>query len=199
MAQRGDVWLERVVEAAGATLGAAMTLLSVSSGGERKQLPPPEEADEDYNPLNESDEVLPPVVERAFARLRLQGSGVHERAEGLYAMYRLLKTLGYSDTDIARLALQRAGDSLDDGLDRVRPTDARVAFETLEDAAVRAATEIDTRLDLRGDLIRLVREGAVAARSGREELLSGLERGLVEGRGHLRRILKGLAKGEDET
>jgi len=196
MAERGEVWLERAVEAAGATLGAAMTLLSVRPGGERAQLPPPEE-DEDYNPLNEPDEVLPPVVEGAFARLGLRGSGVHERAEGLYAMYRLLTTLGYSDADIARLALQRAGESVDDGLDRVRPSDARAAFEALEEAAVRAATEVDTRLDLRGDLIRLVRDGALAARFGREEVLTGLERGLREGRGHLRRILKGLAKDEE--
>src|SRR3712207_1735665 len=183
MAERGGVWLDRVVDVAGVTLGAVMTLLSVQPGGGQPKLPPPDEDedDDDYNPLNEPDEVLPPVVEQAFARLGLQGSGVHERAEGLYAMYRILKTLGYSDADIARLALQRAGQSVDDGLDRVRPTDARVAFEALEEAAVRAAAEVDTRLDLRGDLIRLVREGALAARLGREDLLTGLERGLQEG------------------
>ena len=198
MAERGDMWLERVVEAAGVTLGAAMTLLSVRPGGEQPKLPPPDEDADDYNPLNEPDEVLPPVVEQAFTRLGLQGSGVHERAEGLYAMYRILKTLGYSDVDIARLALQRAGQSVDDGLDRVRPTDARAAFEALEEAAVRAAAEVDTRLDLRGDLIRLVRDGAIAARAGREEMLTGLERGLQEGRGHLRRILRGLSRDEGE-
>ena len=196
MRDRGEAWLERMVEVAGATLGAGMTLLSMNAGGERQERPPLDEEDEDYNPLNEPDEVLPPVVERAFARLGLQGSDVHERTEGLYAMYRLLKTLGYSDTEIARLALQKAGESVDDGLERVRPTEARVVFEALEDAAVRAAMEVDARLSLRGDLIRLVREGAVAARSGREEVLTGLERGLVEGRAHLRRILKGLKKDE---
>ena len=196
MRDRGEAWLERMVEVAGATLGAGMTLLSMNAGGERQERPPLDEEDEDYNPLNEPDEVLPPVVERAFARLGLQGSDVHERTEGLYAMYRLLKTLGYSDTEIARLALQKAGESVDDGLERVRPTEARVVFEALEDAAVRAAMEIDGRLSLRGDLIRLVREGAVAARAGREEMLAGLERGLLEGRGHLRRILKGLKKDE---
>ena len=196
MRDRGEAWLERMVEVAGATLGAGMTLLSMNAGGERQERQPLDEEDEDYNPLNEPDEVLPPVVERAFARLGLQGSDVHERTEGLYAMYRLLKTLGYSDTEIARLALQKAGESVDDGLERVRPTEARVVFEALEDAAVRAAMEVDARLSLRGDLIRLVREGAVAARSGREEVLTGLERGLVEGRAHLRRILKGLKKDE---
>jgi hypothetical protein len=194
MAERGEVWLERVVDVAGVTLGAAMTLLSVRPGGGQPKAPPPDEDDDDYSPLNEPDEVLPPVVEQAFVRLGLKGSGVHERAEGLYAMYRILKTLGYSDADIARLALQRAGQSVDDGLDRVRPTDARVAFEALEEAAVRAAAEVDTRLDLRGDLIRLVRDGALAARLGREDLLTGLERGLQEGRGHLRRILRGLTR-----
>jgi hypothetical protein len=198
MAERGDVWLNRVVDVAGVTLGAAMTLLSVRTGGGQPRLPPPDEDDDDYNPLNEPDEVLPPVVEQAFARLGLQGSGVHERAEGLYAMYRVLKTLGYSDADIARLALQKAGSSVDEGLDRVRPSDARVAFEALEEAAVRAATEVDARFDLRGDLIRLVRDGAVAARSGREDLLMGLERGLQEGRGHLRRILQRLSRDEGD-
>lgn len=196
MAERGGWWLERFAEVAGATIGAAATLLSVSGGQGQESRPalPLGEDDDDYNPLNEPDEVLPPVVESAFARLGLKGSGVHERAEGLYAMYRLLKTLGYSDADIAKLALQKAGDGVDEGLEKVRPADARAAFEVLEEAALRGATELDTRLDLRGDLVRLVRDGAVAARAGREELLTGLERGLLQGRQYLRGVLKGLAR-----
>jgi hypothetical protein len=121
---------------------------------------------------------------------------VHERAEGFYAMYRLLKTLGYSDAEIAKLAMQKAGTGVDENLERVRPSEARALFEALEEAALRGATELDTRLSLRGDLIRLVREGTQAARSGREDLLTGLERGLVHGRESLRRALRTLAAEE---
>jgi hypothetical protein len=195
MAERGDVWLERVAGVAGATLGAAMSLMDRRPGGERPQ-GTPDEDDDDYNPLNEPDEVLPPAIEKAFARLGLTGGGVHERAEGFYAMYRLLKTLGYSDSEIAKLAMQKAGAGVDESLDRVRPSEARAIFETLEEAAVRGATELDTRLSLRGDLVRLVREGTQAARGGREDLLTGLERGLLQGREQLRRALKRLSDEE---
>ncbi|MGH2585642.1 MAG: hypothetical protein ACRDJE_12075 [Dehalococcoidia bacterium] len=199
MAQRGDAWVERVVEAAGATLGAAMLLLSVNPGGEQQQkLPPLDEDDEDYNPLNEpDDEGLPPLVEGAFKTLGLRGSGLHERTEGWYAAYRVLKVLGLSDADIARLILQKAGEQVDEGLDRVHPSDARGLFETVEHAVERAAGDVDERLDLHGDLARRIREGMIGARAGREEALTGLERGFDQGKAQLRRILRGL--GRDDT
>jgi hypothetical protein len=173
-------------------------LLSVSSGSEQKQ-PPLDEDDEDYNPLNDpdNDEGLPPVIESAFKRLGLRDSAVYEHTEGYYAMYRVMKTLGFSDADIAKLVLQKAGERVDEGLDNVRPTEARAVFEAMEDAALRAASEVDGRLSLNGDLIRRVREGATAARSGREDMLLGLERGLTQGRDQLRRMLKGLSR--DDT
>ena len=199
MAERGGSWIERVVEAAGATAGALAMWLSVHPGQEQPKLPPVDEDDEDYNPLNEpEDEGLPPVVKRAFERLGLRGGRVHERSEGLYAMYKLLKVLGLSDAEIAKLVLQRAGDQVDEGLDRVHPTDARVVFEAIENTLVRAAEEVDSRLEMRGDLIRRVREGALAARAGREETLAVLERGVAQGREQLRRVLKNLSRDDAE-
>ena len=199
MAERRGSWIERVAEAAGATAGALAMWLSVHPGQEQPKLPPVDEDDEDYNPLNEpEDEGLPPVVERAFERLGLRGGRVHERSEGLYAMYKLLKVLGLSDAEIAKLVLQRAGDQVDEGLDRVHPTDARVVFEAIENTLVRAAEEVDSRLEMRGDLIRRVREGALAARAGREETLAVLERGVAQGREQLRRVLKNLSRDDAE-
>lgn len=142
---------------------------------------------------------LPPVVERAFERLGMSAGQVRDRAEQIYAMYKLLKALGLSDADIAKLVVQKGGERLDEGLDRVRPTDARPVFDAVEQAVVRAAEEVDTRLDLGGDLIRRIREGTVAARAGREGALGGLERGLTRGRGNLRKLLHSIAAGEDST
>jgi hypothetical protein len=199
MAERDGMWLERVVGVAGAAAAVAVSLLSVSGGSEQRQRPPLDKDDEDYNPLNDpdNDEGLPPVIESAFKRLGLKDSAVYEHTEGYYAMYRVMKTLGFSDADIAKLVLQKAGERVDEGLDQVHPTEARAVFESMEDAALRAASEVDNRLSLNGDLIRRVREGAMAARSGREDLLLGLERGLTQGREQFRRMLKGLSR--DDT
>ncbi|MGD9889788.1 MAG: hypothetical protein AB7R89_27645 [Dehalococcoidia bacterium] len=196
MAERDGMWLERVVGVAGAAAAVAVSLLSVSGGSEQKQRPPLDEDDEDYNPLNDpdNDEGLPPVIDSAFKRLGLKDSAVYEHTEGYYAMYRVMKTLGFSDADIAKLVLQKAGERMDEGLEQVHPTEARAVFESMEDAALRAASEVDNRLSLNGDLIRRVREGATAARSGREDLLLGLERGLTQGREQFRRMLKGLSR-----
>lgn len=196
MAERDGMWLERVVGVAGAAAAVAASLLSVNSGSEQKQRPPLDEDDDDYNPLNDpdNDEGLPPVIESAFKRLGLRDSAVYEHTEGYYAMYRVMKTLGFSDADIAKLVLQKAGERVDEGLDQVRPTETRAVFEAMEDAALRAASEVDGRLSLNGDLIRRVREGATAARAGREDMLLGLEHGLTQGREQLRRMLKGLSR-----
>lgn len=201
MAERGGMWLERVVEAAGATMGAAAMWLSVHPGQGQQQpkLPPVDEDDDDYNPLNEPEEdVLPPVVQAAFDRLGLRGGRLHERTEGMVATYKLLKSLGVSDADIARLVVQRAGDQVDEGLEHVRPAEARLLFEAIEDVVVRAAEEVDTRLNMRGDLVRRIRDSAVATRSGREEALAGMERGLAQGREQLRRLLKSIAREDAE-
>jgi hypothetical protein len=199
MGERDGMWLERVAGVAGAAAAIAASWLSVSSGSGRAERPPLDEDDEDYNPLNEPDdeEGLPPAIDAVFTRLGLRDSPMYEHTEGYYAMYRMLKTLGVSDADIAKMVLQKAGEQVDEGLGRVRPTEARAVFEVMEDAALRAASELDTRLTLHGDLVRRVHEGATAARAGREELLLGLERGLLEGREQLRRILKGLSRNDE--
>jgi hypothetical protein len=134
------------------------------------------------------------VIEAAFKRLGLRDSAVYEQTEGYYAMYRVMKTLGFTDADIAKLVLQKAGERVDEGLEGVRPTETRAVFAAMEEAALRAAAEVDARLSLNGDLIRRVREGATAARAGREDVLLGLERGLTQGREQFRRILKGLSR-----
>lgn len=136
------------------------------------------------------DRGLPAVVQSALERLTAPGKRASRRAGGLYAMYRLMRAFGLSDAEIARRLAERAGGRLDESLERVQPADARPAFDALADTLVRAAEDVDTRLDMHGDLVRHVREGAVAARAGREETIAALERGLQQGREGLRRALK---------
>jgi len=83
---------------------------------------------------------------------------------------------------------------VDDGIGQVRPTDARPVLESVENAVLRAAEEVDTRLNLGGDFIRRVRDGAVAARAGREDALTGLEKGFSQGREQLRKFLRGSSR-----
>jgi hypothetical protein len=158
------------------------------------QVPANNENEEDQEVEVEDDGGLPGALLRTLENLGLRGTRLHERAEQLYALYRLMKALGFSDADIARLVAKNAGDKLDEGLDRVRPADARPAFEAVEEALVGAATEVDTRLGLNGDFIRRVRDGAIAARTGREELLFGLERAVGQGRDQFRRILQAVTE-----
>ena len=193
MAKRG-AWWTRMLAVPAALAGTAAAWLSVSPGGRPSGWDPD---DEDgayrYEDEEEEESALPPVVERAFDRLGIRGGRLHERAEQYYAMYRLLKALGLSDAEIATLVVQKGGERLDEELGRVRPSETRGLFEAVEETVVRAAAEVDARMDLGGDLVRRVRESAVAARVGREEALSGLERGLSQGREQLRRVLRGLA------
>jgi hypothetical protein len=156
----------------------------------------PENGEDEQEP--EEDGGLPGALVRTLENIGLRGSRLHERAEQLHALYRLLKALGYSDADVARLVAKNAGDRLDESLDRVRPGDARPVFEAVEEALVGAATEVDTRLGLNGDLIRRVRDGAIAARAGREEVLVGLERAIGQGREQFRRIIQAVTTEPDE-
>ena len=123
----------------------------------------PENREEEQEP--DGDGGLPGALLRTLENVGLRGSRLHERAEQLYALYRLMKALGFSDADIARLVAKNASDKLDEGLDRVRPSEVRPAFEAVEDALVGAAAEVDMRLRLNGDFIRRVRDGAIAARA----------------------------------
>ena len=150
----------------------------------------PESSEEEQEP--EENGGLPGALVRTLENIGLRGSRLYERAEQLHALYRLLKALGFSDADIARLVAKNAGDRLDEGLDRMRPGDARPIFEAVEEALVGAATEVDTRLGLNGDFIRRVRDGAIAARAGREEVLVGLERAIGQGREQFRRVLQAV-------
>lgn len=145
----------------------------------------------------EDDEILPPVVERAFVRLGLRESAAYERTEATVAMYRVMKVLGLSDADIAKLVLRNAGGRVEEEVGRrVNPTETRRLLDRIEDSVVEAATEADQRLNLNGDLVRRVRDTALLARAGREDALTGLERGVAQGRELLRRLLK--SKDEDE-
>lgn len=144
----------------------------------------------------EDDEVLPAVVERAFVRLGLRESAAYERTEAAVAMYRVMKVLGLSDADIAKLVLRNAGGRVEEEVGRrVNPVETRRLLDQIEDSVIDAAIEADQRLNLNGDLVRRVRDTALLARAGREDALTGIERGVAQGRELLRRLLR--SKDED--
>jgi hypothetical protein len=59
-------------------------------------------------------------------------------------------------------------------------------------AVIRAAEDVDERLELRGDFVRQVRDLIQAARVGREDALHAFERGSVAARALLARLLEQL-------
>lgn len=141
---------------------------------------------------SDDDGGLPGALLRMLEGLGLRGSPLHERAEQIYALYRLMKALGFSDADIARLVAKNVGEKVDEGLDRVRPAEVRPIFEAVENVLVGAAAEVDTHLRLNGDFLRRVHASALAARAGREDVLLGLERAVDQGREQFRRILRAV-------
>lgn len=191
-----DLWrLGRVLPSVLA-VGGALSWLSVSGGdGARsvKRTSSPEPSADDQPPAD--DDGLPPIVERAFERLGLGAGAMRERAEGMLGIYRLLKALGLNDADIARLVVQKGGERLDSSVD-IHRSDVRPVFDALEDSVLRAAEEMDARLNLHGDLIRRIREGAATARAGREDVLASLSRNLTQGREGMRRLLRAVGGGE---
>jgi len=102
MAERGVWWIGQAV--ASAAVGLAVSLLSVQPG--KDVVPAKPESPYEPKPEDEAEESgLPPVVERALYQLGLQSGKVHERAEQIVATYKLLKALGLSDADIAKLVV----------------------------------------------------------------------------------------------
>lgn len=133
------------------------------------------------------------LVGRAVRSMGARGGAVRERIEGLYGIYRLLRALGMSDAEIATLVAEQARQRLGRGLPEpvLSAEDARRVLDGVQDTVVRAAQEVDVRLDLGGDFVRGVREAALAARAGREDAFVALERGVGAAREHLRRVLNG--------
>ena len=130
---------------------------------------------------------------KAFRGLGAQGSALKERLEGYYGMYRLLRALGMSDAEIARLVAGQARDRLEQDLRERTPTagDARRVMDDLQERVLRAAEDVDSRLGLGGDFVRRVREATLAATTGREDALISLERGATAAREQLRKALNG--------
>jgi hypothetical protein len=190
-------WLDVAVSAASLAAGLGMMAVSIATNGGGRRMVDADRRGTDTDAEDDADEGgLPPVVERAFAQVGISGSRLHERTEQVYAMYRLAKAVGMSDADIAKLVVQKAGEKLDDGLERVRPVETRPLFEAIEEGLLRVAAETDSRLDLGGDLMRRMREHLIEARANREQTLAGLDRTFEQGRSELRRLLRRTAGGE---
>jgi len=131
------------------------------------------------------------LLGRTFRAVGAQGTALRERAEGFYGAYRLLRALGMSDAEIAAFIAGQARSRLERELGghTLTAADMRKVLDGVQDTVVRAAEEVDVRLDLGGDFVRRVREGVQATRTGREDALAALERGVATGKEQLRKLL----------
>lgn len=191
------VWrLGRMIAPMAVAVGGVLPFFSVNAGDGGRAVEPKQEPRAEDDPPPDDDDGLPPVVQRAFEKLGIGAGAVKERTEQMFAIYRLLKALGLNDVEIARLIVQKGGEQLDNAID-IHRSDVRPVFDAVEDAVLKAAEEMDSRLHLHGDLIRRMREGAVSARAGREDVLAGLSRGLTQGRAGMRRLLRSVGGNEE--
>ena len=191
----------RLGSGAAAALAGALAFLSGHDGGgagrASAHLPVDprreDERDEEIPPANEGERVSY-IMGRAFRTLGAlaQGGPLRERAEGYYAMYRLLRALGMSDQEIAALVARQVRDRVERRLEGRAPTaaDTRQALDALQETIIRTAQEVDTRLSLGGGFVRPVREAVLAARAGREDAIITVERTLATAREQFRLLIK---------
>lgn len=194
----------------GTALAALLALFAIHDGGhndrrERAELPvpmpsavpvasrPPQEGGPE--PGRESAgkaESFAEMVGRVARTIGDQGVVLRERLEGLQAAYKLLKALGMSDADIARLVADQGRQILAREVEDRNLTagEARRVIENVQETVIRAAQEVDVRLDLGGDFSRRIREGVVATRAGREDVLLAGEKGYATAREQLLKVLK---------
>lgn len=132
------------------------------------------------------------LLGRTVRAVGTQGAVFRERVAGFYGAYRLLRALGMSDAEIAVFIAGQARARLERRLEgrALTAADLRHVLDGVEETVVRAAEEVDERLNLGGDFVRRVREGAQAARTGREDALIAVERALAAGREQLGRLLR---------
>lgn len=131
------------------------------------------------------------LLRRLAETLGEQGALLRERVEGLAATYRLLRAMGMTDQQIAALVAEQARTLLVQRVGGRAPEqeDLRRLSDALFAAVVRAAEDVDQRLDLGGDFVRQVRDLIQAARAGREDALRAFERGSSAARALLERLL----------
>jgi hypothetical protein len=140
------------------------------------------------------------VLGRTLRAVGAQGTALKERVEGFYGAYRLLRALGMSDAEIAAFIAGQARARLERGLEARTPTaaDMRTVLDGAQESIVRAAEDVDARLDLGGDFVRRVREAAQATRTGREDALIAVERAVATAKEQLRRLLREPGAGNPE-
>jgi hypothetical protein len=143
-------------------------------------------------PREDRAEAFAEMLGRSFRMLGVQADAVRERIEGYYGIYRLLRTLGLSDQEIAALVAQQARTRVERELRgrTLTAAETRRALDGVSETVVRAAEGVDERLNLGGEFVRRVRDGVQASKAGREDVLIGLDRGLAAAREQLRKVLK---------
>src|SRR5262249_7797448 len=87
------------------------------------------------------------MLGRAARGIGEPGQALRERVEGLQAAYKLLKALGMSDADIARLVADQGRQLLAQELEErtLTAADARRVIDNVQETVVRAAQDVDER------------------------------------------------------
>ncbi|MBI2761214.1 MAG: hypothetical protein HYX51_07305, partial [Chloroflexi bacterium] len=157
------------------------------------------EGEEDKDELGrgfEAGEKFAEMLGRTFRSVGDRGVAIKERFEGFVGIYKLLKSLGMSDKDIAALVAEQARIQLGREASERTPTaaDARRVMDGLQDTVIKAAQEVDVRLDLGGNFARRVRDAVQSTKTGREDALLFTERGVAVAKEQLLKVLNREAK-----
>ena len=158
------------------------------------------EAQGKVRPSERWSESFGELLGRTVRNIGAQGTAMKERVEGFYGAYRLLRALGMSDAEIAGFIAGQARNKLERELNKnsLTAADMRKVMDGVQESVIRAAEDVDARMNLGGDFVRRVRDGVQATRAGREDALLGLEKGVAAGKEQLRKILREQNPTQDE-
>lgn len=144
-----------------------------------------------YSNSDDQSESNAAPVERAFERAGAGLDRLRERMEMAVSGYKVLRTFGLTDVDIAKIVVKTAADRTGEELGkRVNPDETRRVFDEVENTMFAVVQETDARLGFNGDLIRTMHEASVYVRAGREDAITGIERSMAQGRELLRRLTR---------
>lgn len=140
------------------------------------------------------------LLGRTVRNIGAQSAAMKERVEGFYGAYRLLRALGMSDAEIAGFIAGQARDKLEREINKnsLTAADMRKVMDGVQESVIRAAEDVDARMNLGGEFVRRVRDGVQATRTGREDALLTLEKGVTAGKEQLRKVLREQNAAKDE-
>lgn len=125
---------------------------------------------------------------------------MRRRYESLRGIYRLLREMGMSDAEIAKLVATQGREFLGQELSERTLTAAEInrALDNLNYTVLKAITEVDDRLNLDGELIERAQLSLATTRRGRTQAAAHLETAYAAVRSRLLKLLEKPDRFEDE-